>query len=109
MVAQRAVRPDGVGVDAPLFDQRSRLLQRVEDFSFKQFVALLAIETFVPAVLPKAARSAPVGLWSMSLNRKYIVWFGLYALLRITAPVPRVYEDTGVVMLVTELFQLGVR
>jgi hypothetical protein len=39
------MRPDGVVVPAPAFDDDLRLLQRVEDFAIKQFVAQAASVT----------------------------------------------------------------
>lgn len=38
------MRPDGVVVLTPSFDQDLRLLERVEDFSIEQFIAQLAVK-----------------------------------------------------------------
>ena len=50
------MRPDSVVVSAPAFDDDLRLLQRVEDFAIKQFVAQACIEAFDVTILPRAAR-----------------------------------------------------
>jgi len=50
------VRPDRVVVASPPLDDDLRLLERVEDLAVEQLVPELAIEAFVVAVLPRAAR-----------------------------------------------------
>src|SRR5215469_400891 len=54
-VSQGAMRPDGVVMAAPGFDQDLGLLQRREDFPAQKFVAQLAVEGLVVAVLPWTA------------------------------------------------------
>src|SRR5215469_10711215 len=49
------MRPDGVVMAAPGFDQDLGLLQRREDFPAQKFVAQLAVEGLVVAVFPWAA------------------------------------------------------
>ena len=51
-ISQRAVRPDGVVVDAPLLDQDLGIPQAVEDFTIQQFVPEPGVEAFAVAVLP---------------------------------------------------------
>ena len=46
LIAQRAVRPDGVVLSSPAFDEHLGLPERVEDFTLQQFVAELAVERF---------------------------------------------------------------
>ena len=45
------MRPDGVVVPTPVFDQDLRLFQRVEDFPVEHFIAQLAVEAFAIPVL----------------------------------------------------------
>lgn len=52
-VAERAVRPDGIVVPTPVFDQDLRLLQRVEDLAVEQFIAQLAVEALAVTVLSR--------------------------------------------------------
>ena len=52
-ITQRAVRPDGVVVDAPLLDDHLCFSQRVEDLSVQQLIAQLAVEGFAVAILPR--------------------------------------------------------
>jgi hypothetical protein len=49
------MRPNGVVVPAPLFDQHLCLLECIEDFSVQQLIAELPVEGFVVAVFPWAA------------------------------------------------------
>jgi len=51
-VFQTAVRPHSVVVTAPVFDYDTRLGARAEPFETQTFVAQLAVERFVGAVLP---------------------------------------------------------
>ena len=46
------MRPNGVVVSSPGFDDDPRLLECVEEFAVKQFVAEAGIEAFAIAVLP---------------------------------------------------------
>lgn len=50
------MRPDGVVFPPPAFDEHLGLPERVEDLSFQQLVAELAVERFDVAVLPGTAR-----------------------------------------------------
>src|SRR5690349_4171228 len=54
-IPERAVRPRGVVVAPPPLDQHLGFLQRMEDLPLQQFVAELAVEGFIVAVLPWAA------------------------------------------------------
>lgn len=49
------MRPDGVVVPTPAFEQDLRLPQRVEDFAVEQFIAQLAVEALAAPVLPRGA------------------------------------------------------
>lgn len=49
---QRTVRPDGIVVPAPSFDQRPGLGQGVEDLTIEQFVAQRAVEGLAVAFSP---------------------------------------------------------
>ena len=51
-VAKRAVRPLGVVVTTPLFDDDLGFLEGVEDLSVEQFVSEPGIEAFYVSVLP---------------------------------------------------------
>ncbi len=55
-VAQGAVRPDGVVVDAPPFDEDLRLAEREEDLGVQQLVAEAGVEALDIAVLPRRSR-----------------------------------------------------
>ena len=61
-LSERAMRPNGVVVVAPLLDQHFRLLQCVEDFAVQQLVPKLAVEALVVAVFPGAPRIDTDGL-----------------------------------------------
>jgi hypothetical protein len=50
------VRPDCVAILTPLFDHDLGFFQTVEDFPVEKFVAKLAVEVFIVAILPRAAR-----------------------------------------------------
>src|SRR5271163_435420 len=54
-IVERGVRPLGVVLRAPLFDDNLRFAQRIEDLAVQTFVAQLAVETFAVAILPGAA------------------------------------------------------
>ena len=54
-VAQGAVGPDCVVVDAPLLDQNLSFAQVVEDFTVEQLIPEPAIEAFTVSVLPRAS------------------------------------------------------
>src|SRR5262249_55976785 len=54
-IVERGVRPDGVVVPPPTFDDHSCLLQAVEDLAVEQFVAEPGVEALAEAVLPGAA------------------------------------------------------
>ena len=56
------MRPYGVVVASPGFDDDLGLLQCVEDFAVEQLIAQFAIEAFVIAVLPRASRFDVRGL-----------------------------------------------
>lgn len=49
------MRPDGVIVMSPLFDEHFSLTERVEDFPIQKFIPELAVKAFVVAVLLGAA------------------------------------------------------
>ena len=49
------MRPHGIVVLAPLFDQCLRLFQRAENFTIEQLISELAIEAFIVPVLPWAS------------------------------------------------------
>ena len=51
-IAQSAVRPDGIVVDAPLLDQDLGFPQAVEDFAVQQFVPEPGVEAFSVSILP---------------------------------------------------------
>ena len=55
MVSQLTVRLDGVVVYPPLLDQDACLVQRIEDFTVKHFVAELTLASLGVAVFPWAA------------------------------------------------------
>ncbi len=50
------MRPDCVVILTPLFDHDLGFFQTVEDFPVEKFVAKLAVEVFIVAILPRAAR-----------------------------------------------------
>ena len=56
------MRPDGVVLAAPGFDQNLGLLQGVEDLAVEEFVPQPGIEAFDIAVLPGTARRDVGGL-----------------------------------------------
>jgi hypothetical protein len=64
LVAQRSVRPHGVEVTPPAFDDHLGFPERIEDFAVEKFVAKACIERFDEAVLPGAARCDIRGLGS---------------------------------------------
>ena len=56
MLSQRTVRPDGVVVTAPTFDDPLGFFQGIEDVSIKSCVPQFAIQRFAVAVFPWACR-----------------------------------------------------
>lgn len=50
------MRPDGVVVVPPLFDQHLCLPERVEDLAIEQLIPKLAVDAHVVPVLPRRAR-----------------------------------------------------
>lgn len=56
------MRPHGVVVTSPVFDDDLCLLERVEDFTVEQFVTELRIEALAIAVFPRTARHDVGGL-----------------------------------------------
>jgi len=58
------MRPHGVVVTTPAFDDDLRFPQRVEDLAIEQLVAQARVETFDKAVLPRTARRDVGGLCS---------------------------------------------
>src|SRR5690606_1216964 len=51
-IPERAVRPDGVVMPPPSFDQDLGLGERVEDLSVEQFITQRSVEAFAIAILP---------------------------------------------------------
>ena len=52
-VSKGAVRPNGVVVSSPGFDDDPRLLECVEEFAVKQFVAEAGIKALAMAIFPR--------------------------------------------------------
>ena len=50
------MRPPGIVLNPPLFNDDLGFAQRIEDLAVQAFIAQLAIETFAVAILPGAAR-----------------------------------------------------
>src|SRR5438874_1137756 len=63
-VADRGMRPHGVVVTTPAFDDDLRFPQRVEDLAIEQLVAQPGIKTLDEPVLPRTARRDVGGLCS---------------------------------------------
>ena len=56
------MRPDGIVLTPPRFDQNLGLLQRVENFAVQELIAQPSVEAFDVAVLPGAAWRDVCGL-----------------------------------------------
>ena len=56
------MRPDGVVVLTPAFDQHLGFVQRGEDLAVEKLVTQLAVEALVAAILPGASRFDEQGL-----------------------------------------------
>src|SRR4051795_10042432 len=54
-IANRGMRPDGVVVTTPAFDDDLRLSQRVEDLAVEQLVTQPGVKTLHEPILPRTA------------------------------------------------------
>src|SRR5438067_7223456 len=63
-IADRGMRPQGLVVTTPAFDDDLRFPQRVEDLAIEQLVAQPGIETLDEPILPRTARRDVGGLCS---------------------------------------------
>ena len=67
-VSERAVRPLGVVVLSPAFDDDLGFSQRIEDFSVQQLISEPGVEALDVSVLPGASRFDEGGLRADSLD-----------------------------------------
>ena len=72
---QGAVRPDGIVVAAPFFDDNPDLLENIEYLAVEQLISEPRLEALAVAILPRGARcdGAAESIW-VTLERNVGCW-----------------------------------